>query len=214
MKKSFILIQFFLLLSFCFLTAICWSKTDTDSSSYQLAPSNYWITRYVIGSGGLPHAFSPNHIHAATAGETSVGFMQGTNHLLISGFWSQFTFGAALTSLSEINEEKVLDRPTSFELHQNYPNPCNPQTTIRYELPEECLVNVEIFNVLGQRIRLVSSQIQGPGYAQVVWDGCDEQGTVMGSGIYLHRVTAFGIRGKKNKNHILFQQTKKMLLVK
>ncbi|NIO87471.1 MAG: T9SS type A sorting domain-containing protein, partial [Candidatus Aminicenantes bacterium] len=101
--------------------------------------------------------------------------------------------------------------PKTFKLLSNFPNPFNPQTTIMYDLPSECLVTVEIFNIVGQRIRLLSSGIQGPGHIQQMWNGRDEQGKIMDSGIYLYRIIAFDTKNGKN---VLFKQTKKMLLVK
>ncbi len=215
MKKPSILIQLFLFLGFVFWFAIVLTgqdKAQPDASSYssKTAQPNYILGRYVIGSGGVISSTSTNFIHRATAGETCVADMQGANHIMLSGFWQTVVFEP-----TGVDQEDAEDLPTTFELHQNYPNPFNPQTTIRYELPNEYLVTVEIFNVFGQRIRLlVNAQIQGPGSNQVVWDGRNEQGKIIGSGIYLYRVTASPAMSQKNKYQVLFQDIKKMLLVK
>ena len=73
---------------------------------------------------------------------------------------------------------------------------------------------VEIFNVVGQRIRLLSSQLQGSGSMQVVWDGKNEHGEAVGSGIYFYRLTAHSTNAGENNASILFQEIKKMLFVK
>lgn len=210
MKRLFIIIQLFLFLSLGFSLAICGSPTDSVSSSNKPAQASYMIASYVIGSGGVLKATGANYHHSATAGETIVGGMQGANNLLLSGFW----LPAEYYGYIGVEQQEMADMPKTFELHQNYPNPFNPQTAIQYDLPYECLVTVEIFNVMGQRIRLVSSKIQGPGQLQVIWDGRDEQGKMMGSGIYLYRVTALETKAGKGDANVLFQQTKKMLLVK
>jgi len=137
--------------------------------------------------------------------------MQGANNLLLCGFWLPAGLGP-----TEVEQGKELStEPTTFALQQNYPNPFNPQTTIQYDLPAACKVTVEIFNAVGQRIRLLSvAQSQGPGFVQVAWDGRDERGEMMGTGIYLYRVTAMAANAGDNSTGLLFQQTKKMLFVK
>jgi hypothetical protein len=102
----------------------------------------------------------------------------------------------------------------SFSLEQNYPNPFNPRTTIEYSVPHECFATVEIFNVAGQRIRLLSSKFQDSGIHQVIWDGRDDSGTTVGSGIYLYMITASTHTDSNDPTEILFQQSRKMLFVK
>lgn len=170
--------------------------------------ANYRIGRYVIGSGGVIGATSATHRHHATVGQTFVGGMQGTNHILRSGFW------LAGGSPVGIQSEEPVEMPTEFKLHQNYPNPFNPKTAIAYDLPGVFLVTVEIFNTVGQRIRLVSSYVQGPGQAIATWDGRNDQGQAMVSGLYFYKVTASAVENKESNQQIQFQETKKMLLVK
>jgi len=93
--------------------------------------------------------------------------------------------------------------PKSFELSQNYPNPFNPTTTLRYQLPKMAQVRLQIFNTNGQLIRtLVDEQVQA-GYHTVVWDGRNEGGLPVVSGIYYYRIVTEG-----------FAMTKKMALLK
>ena len=75
--------------------------------------------------------------------------------------------------------------PSDYSLEQNYPNPFNPETTIRFTLRESGFVSMTIYNMRGQKIRsLVSKQMEA-GAHSVVWDGRDENGNIMSSGIYL-----------------------------
>jgi len=216
MKNRLIVTQLFLFLSLCFCSAVCLaaageSPMDSVSSLHKSGQANYIMVRYVIGSGGVIHATSPSYIHSATAGEALVGGMQGPNNLLLSGFWLPAGLGP-----TEVEQGRELSTvPTTFALQQNYPNPFNPQTTIQYDLPEACKVTVEIFNAVGQRIRLLSeAQSQGPGFVRVSWDGRNEEGKMLGTGIYLYRITAFAADAGSNSTKLLFQQTKKMLFVK
>jgi hypothetical protein len=81
--------------------------------------------------------------------------------------------------------------PQQYELSQNYPNPFNPTTTIAFGLPEQAQVVLEVYNVLGQRVRtLVGGDTYQAGYYQVVWDGRDQFGNSVSSGLYIYRLTA------------------------
>jgi hypothetical protein len=80
--------------------------------------------------------------------------------------------------------------PTRFSLEQNHPNPFNPETQIRYALPHDSEVNLFIYNVLGQKIRTLVAQRQTAGYFEVVWDGANDAGDAVASGIYFCRLQA------------------------
>lgn len=76
--------------------------------------------------------------------------------------------------------------PASVELYQNYPNPFNPETTIRYSLPIQSEVTLKIYNVLGQEIRSLVNGVQTMGAKTISWDGRDNRGKMVGSGIYIY----------------------------
>ena len=93
--------------------------------------------------------------------------------------------------------------PNTFTLGQNYPNPFNPATAIEFTVPRRSHVTIDIFNVLGQRVRrLVDGPVEA-GIHRVVWDGRNESGMPVASGVYLYRMVTGG-----------FEQTRKMLLLK
>jgi len=75
--------------------------------------------------------------------------------------------------------------PTTFALFQNFPNPFNPETTIRYQLPVPGHTQLKIYNPLGQEIRTLFDSEQPVGFYQLRWDGKDNQGFKVGSGIYI-----------------------------
>ncbi len=79
--------------------------------------------------------------------------------------------------------------PDKPQLHGNYPNPFNPTTTLSYSLPKATDVQLEIFNVLGQRVAILVDENQEPGKYKVVWDSKDDNGSHVASGIYFYRLT-------------------------
>jgi hypothetical protein len=116
-----------------------------------------------------------------------------------SGRGEVFVYG--LISTDAPGEENI--RPARFGLSQNYPNPFNPATTIRYFLYKREKIMLEVFNLLGERIRTLANEEQPTGDHKVTWDGKDQTGKTLPSGIYFYR-----LRGKD------FAETKKMLLLK
>ncbi len=80
--------------------------------------------------------------------------------------------------------------PTEFALYQNYPNPFNPSTTIKYDLKENANVVLKVYNVLGQEVRTLVNTNQTAGFKKVVWDGRDNNGVPVASGVYIYRIQA------------------------
>ena len=91
----------------------------------------------------------------------------------------------------------------AFALFQNYPNPFNPTTTIKYEVPRAGRVQTSIFSVTGQFVRDITLDASRPGVFQVTWDGRNNNGELVASGIYFYRV--------KFEQSVL---TQKMMLLK
>ena len=205
MKKLFIIVSLFLFAGL-FLSMFI----DLKAQDNNTVEANQIIVKYVIGSGGILGSGGPNYLHSATVGETVTGGMQNGNNLLLSGFWNM-GYGEP----TGVEQKENIIVPSTFELHQNYPNPFNPQTTIEYDLPEESIVSIEIFNLVGQKIRtLLIPTNQSQGYWKIIWDGCNDQNRLMGSGVYLYRITILSVKSENRLTDILFQKTKKMLFVK
>jgi len=93
--------------------------------------------------------------------------------------------------------------PTKMALSQNYPNPFNPSTEIEFALPDARLVNLTVFNVLGQEVRKLVSGVTEAGYHRVTWDGRGNGGYAVPSGTYFYRLDAGD-----------FSQSMKMVLLK
>ncbi len=108
--------------------------------------------------------------------------------------------GLQLLSVNDpVSESKV---SKSLELHQNYPNPFNPTTVIPYSIPDIAEVQLSVYNLLGQKIRTLIDNVQDPGSYKVTWNGKDDSGKMVSSGIYFYRLAA-GI----------FSQTRKLILL-
>ncbi len=93
--------------------------------------------------------------------------------------------------------------PTTYELYQNLPNPFNPQTLIKYDLPEAADVKLDVFNILGQYVATLVNAYQAAGPKSVLWDGTDAGGAKVASGFYFYKFTAGD-----------FSAVKKMLFLK
>jgi predicted GH43/DUF377 family glycosyl hydrolase len=100
-------------------------------------------------------------------------------------------------------ENSIHVAPKDFKLHNNYPNPFNPDTQISYDVPGNSHIRIEIFNSLGQQVKTLVSLNQNPGHYEIVWDGTNDQGEKLGTGIYLCKMQGDG-----------FSETTKLLLVK
>ena len=86
------------------------------------------------------------------------------------------------------NESEVQTLPDGFALHQNYPNPFNPTTRIAFELATGGDVSLEIYNVLGQRVRTLLGGFRNAGTYEVNWDARDQAGLPVATGLYLYRL--------------------------
>ena len=80
--------------------------------------------------------------------------------------------------------------PPKFGLSQNYPNPCNPETTIEYSLANGCHVTLKIYNMAGQLIKTLADEYQTAGYYKIMWHGDNEAGQEVASGVYFYRIKA------------------------
>jgi hypothetical protein len=99
--------------------------------------------------------------------------------------------------------EAVTAIPEEFQLLQNYPNPFNPETRIIYSLPKDCKVKLDIYNILGQKVKTLVDRLEAAGHKSVTWDGTNEQGDRVASGVFFYRLEA----GE-------FTATKKMVIIR
>jgi hypothetical protein len=168
----------------------------------QNARAQYLIRHGVFGSGGA--ILSDNDVRIkSTAGQSFVGITANSAYKSKIGFW--FLRGDILTGIDPVE----LSFPKDFRLEQNFPNPFNPGTLIKYQLPEPASVSLTVYNILGQKVRtLVYPGLQqAAGAYQVEWDGRDNVGAKAAGGVYFYRMEA------KTANTVIVQ-VRKMMLVK
>ena len=116
--------------------------------------------------------------------------------------WSEYSETIALV-LENLDISNGNNMPISYKIHQNHPNPFNPVTTIRYDLPEDGLVNITIYDMMGRQISTLVSGQQTAGYNIVQWNATNTFGEAVSAGLYLYTIHAGD-----------FTQTKKMVLLK
>jgi hypothetical protein len=107
----------------------------------------------------------------------------------------------------EVENSATHDNPALIkknDLYSNYPNPFNPETSIRFSVAKNSLVNIEVFNIKGQKVRSLTNRMYDQGLHRVVWNGKDDKNQSVGSGIYFCKM--------KVNNHQI--KTRKMMLIK
>lgn len=111
------------------------------------------------------------------------------------------------TYSTDVDDTILAQKPIEFELFQNYPNPFNPTTTIRFDLPEKAMVNLSVYNLVGQQIRGLSHEYWPAGRHSLIWDGTNKSGELVSSGIYFCRIQV-------DTNTRKHQSTRRMILIK
>jgi hypothetical protein len=169
-----------------------WSATSADRVSWD-----------VTASGGVVGSSSSSYRVSASVGQTGVGLLGGATYQIYSGFWNPW-----LISVVEAEDEGGWHVPVMYSLSQNSPNPFSSETTIQYAVPKQSHVMLEVFNLRGERVRLLANGVQEPGHHAVRWDGTDAAGQDVGSGVYLCRIIARCAGGRA------FMQSREMLLAR
>jgi len=129
-----------------------------------------------------------NWVLTATSGEEYI--LDGIGELVIPSA-ERFTLGLKAVV------------PATFTLHQNFPNPFNPITTLRYDLPEDNFIMLTVYDMLGRVVTQLVNTTQEAGFRLVKWDATDSFGKPVSAGVYLYQIRA----GE-------FVQTRKMALLK
>jgi hypothetical protein len=160
-----------------------------DTYSYS-ASDGREVCQVIFQSGGLPGVvYAGVHLLKNGAG------------YLYDGAWNLYYDYYNWVDVEEENPEKEL--PSEFSLSANYPNPFNPETKIAYSIPRRCRVKLEVFNILGQKIRTLVDEEQSAGKREVTWNGKDENDNEVASGVYFYKLQAKDL-----------VQTKKMVLIR
>ncbi|MGE5314942.1 MAG: FlgD immunoglobulin-like domain containing protein [Acidobacteriota bacterium] len=137
-------------------------------------------------------------INSGDVATISISLKEKEARINVSG--SGFVNEAEGQSLSLDNVRMM---PSEFALDQNYPNPFNPTTTIKYQLTEDSKVNLTIYNLQGQVVRTLVNDNVAAGFQSVTWNGKNDRGQSVASGMYMYRIQAGS-----------FVSVKKMLMLK
>jgi len=88
-----------------------------------------------------------------------------------------------------LDTDNSINLPKAFALKQNYPNPFNPSTEIVFDLEKSSTINLTVFNVLGQKVKVLANGVQQAGTHSLSWDGRDEMGATVSTGLYFYTLT-------------------------
>jgi len=159
---------------------------------------SYILKSNVIDEGGEMVTSSGYICKLSIAQQTaSQAWVESSNYKAILGFWN-----SSSASGSGLEEDQEII-PPNFYLSQNYPNPANAGTYIKYALPKATKVRLEVYDAMGRAIRTLIEDTQKPGIYRIYWDGTDRRGVKVSSGIYFYRMETRG-----------FKSTKKMIVLR
>jgi len=102
--------------------------------------------------------------------------------------------GEITLSATGVASNSHAQTPRQYVLENNYPNPFNPETKIGYYLPKTSKVTIEIYNTMGQKVRTLVNRTVPRGHHNVTWDGTDDSGSLVSSGIYFYSLKAGDVR--------------------
>ena len=172
---------------------------DEAGHLYIADTNNHRIRRVDAGTGDITtvagtgeQGFSGDGEPAIHAGlnEPRAVYVDGAGHLYIADSGNHRIRKVNLAPTAVAERIETDQTPSAFSLAQNYPNPFNPQTRIRYEIPVAGPVSLTIYNMLGQRIGILSQEQQAAGFYEVSWDGKDSAGRDVADGVYVYRLSS------------------------
>ena len=169
------------------------SAEDGSYAFYDLPAGSY---KLFASSVGLTDSY---HGGASESSAATLSVGNGVNASEV-----QLTAGAETTEIEGIDGAL----PAEFSLAQNFPNPFNPNTEIRFELPANADVTLKVYNLLGEKVVTLVNGTHEVGRHTVVWNSLDQQGMQLASGLYIYRLEAQASDGQR------FIQTRRMLLLK
>jgi hypothetical protein len=162
---------------------------------------------------GITDASGAYVINAVAPGVVTVvadceGYVAGQTYAtVVANSYTLNNVNVTLIPATPTSVSTTGDVPRTFALAQNYPNPFNPTTNISYALPVQSVVTLKIYNVLGQEVATLYNGVAAAGSYNVVWNGRDNSGRTVASGVYMYKLQA-------NAGSTEFSQVRKMLLMK
>jgi hypothetical protein len=182
------------------LRQVAFAQTGTGDSLVPPLQTNYvrlraMDLRFVAAPNAAPQFVIVDTVYDPRNMSVQFGGPRGDWDLTPGGYFRYGTTG--------IGDGQSASLPTEFGLKQNYPNPFNPETNIQFMVPKASNVSIEIFNILGQRVKSLVSESKEAGVYSVRWDGANEDGQNVPSGVYFYKMVAGD-----------FAQTNKMIMLR
>jgi len=142
--------------------------------------ANYIIDSRLQGQGSVTYRTTYSYIDdTVEEGETYDYRLADVSYDGTVTYYEMFLTGVEIKQL-----------PTVFKLYPNYPNPFNPITTINYDLPEDCNVNLIIYNITGRQVIKLVDEHQQAGYKSIRWNSRNNSGQIVGTGMYFYAIEA------------------------
>ncbi len=188
-----------------------------DAATQMLIDNPDISVRYFVDILNAVHKSNAiySNIYDLTNGNIYVFLYHGLENFILLNMNEEFSNGYRRTTLAQLFYEREIhsisqldisdgqEPKVEFQLSQNYPNPFNPNTNIQYSIPNESMVTIKVFDLLGNQIKTLVNEYKVSGLHNVSWDAKDEFGESVSGGIYLYTIQAGD-----------FIQTNKMVLLK
>jgi len=160
----------FLITSISTLTILCFSGLNAQG---------YVLKSHVLSNGGMASS-NTSYAITATLGQAVIGIAENSSNFAHLGFWYSLRIFVGIEEIEDLVPQK-------FELFQNFPNPFNPITRIKYAIPKSSYVRITVYNVLGQRISTLVNEQKPAGFYTV-----DFNASSLASGFYIYHLEADG----------------------
>ena len=175
-----------------------WNSLDTNDAipnpnPYTFSNDTLTIDLFFGNTWQHPISFECDG-NVVTTGDTTVTWWSS---------WWRVGYDISECEGQELALTNATKYPETFKLSQNYPNPFNPITSLRYDLPEDGLVNITIYDMMGRVVKTLVNSSQTAGYKSVQWNATNDRNEPVSAGLYLYTIQT----GE-------FRQTKKMVLIK
>ena len=175
-----------------------WNSLDTNDAipnpnPYTFSNDTLTIDLFFGNTWQHPISFECDG-NVVTTGDTTVTWWSS---------WWRVGYDISECEGQELALTNATKYPETFKLSQNYPNPFNPVTSLRYDLPEDGLVNITVYDMMGRIVKTLVNSSQTAGYKSISWNAANNRNESVSAGLYLYTIQA----GK-------FRQTKKMVLLK
>ncbi|MBD3224684.1 MAG: S8 family serine peptidase [Caldithrix sp.] len=185
---------------------------NNDGSHYANFPALF--SGHLEGSGSVCDLDNDGDFELVVGGLSGLQAVDVQENKGVMHLWSTFQANSHRTAFFRFKvdapspiDQKV-NMANTFQLNQNFPNPFNPETRIRFSIPQNGIVEIAVYNLLGQQIRVLTNKKYATGTHELIWDGRNQAGQSVSSGLYVYRLDYLSTKGDVQ------QRSRKMLLMR